>query len=87
MYEISNYINRKGKLSTGIQRVNYPIHKGKPNPVHGKYYLVGSIPMGCYDTENRRSLYYDTEEEAISAAIASGAEKVQNTKCEKVFGW
>lgn len=78
MYEIANFINRKGKLSTGIQQVNYPIHKGKPNPVHGKYYLVGSVPVECHEK------YYDSEGEAIKAAMVNGAKIIQNTKCNFV---
>ncbi len=33
-----------GKFSTAIQQVNYPMHKGLPNPAHGKFFFVGSIP-------------------------------------------
>ena len=67
-----------GGFSTCIQRVNYPIHKGKANPCHGKFFFVGSIPPGCYD-ENQRSLFYDTEDEAISAARAGGAKRIQRS--------
>lgn len=25
-----------GKFSTAINRIDYPVHKGNPNPYHGK---------------------------------------------------
>ena len=58
-----------GNLPCCIQRVNYPIHNGKPNPKHGKFRFVGSVP--CFDSEGK-SLYYDTEQQAIDAAIQAG---------------
>jgi hypothetical protein len=69
------------KYPTCIQQVNYPIHKGQPNPKHGMFYFVGSIPLACYDTEKQHSLYYQTEQEAIDAAIAAGAERIQGVDC------
>lgn len=73
-----------GKFSTAIQRINYPTHKGKPNPSHGKYYFVGSIPSVCYDFETGRSKKYDTEEQAIAAAIVAGATRIQRVDCSFV---
>ena len=72
------------KLPTCVQQVNYPIHKGQPNPWHGKFYLVGTIPGACYDVEHNHSQYYDTEQEAIDAARKGGAERIQDTKCRFV---
>lgn len=87
MYEIANFVNRKAKYPTVVNLVDYPIHKGKPNPVHGKYYLSGSIPAACYDAEEKHSMCYDTEKEAINAAILAGAERIQDVNCNKVYGW
>lgn len=76
-------IARMSKFPTCVQRINYPIHKGQPNPAHGKYVLVGSIPADCYDFESRSSKRYDTEQEAIDAAISAGAERIQ--RCDNSF--
>lgn len=81
-----------GECSTGIQQVNYPIHKGLPNPKHGKFFFVGSIPENCYDAEYNngpfspkgKSRFYDTQEEAIAAAKAGGAKRIQRTDCSFV---
>lgn len=68
-----------GGLPTCIQKINFPVYRGKPNPEHGKYYFVGSIPAACYDAEKKSSIHYNTEEEAIGAAIAGGAKRIQKT--------
>lgn len=64
--------------------INMPIYKGQPNPCHGKYFFVGSIPAACYDQEKRSSLKYDTEQDAINAAIAAGATRIQRCDCSFV---
>ena len=81
MYEIAEFINRKAKYSTAIQQINFPFYKGLPNPVHGKFYFVGSIPADCYDEEKKMSKKYDTEQDAIDAAIAAGADRIQRCNC------
>ena len=81
-----------GNFSTAIQRVNYPMHKGKPNPFHGTYHFVGSIPDNCYDFEHDNgpfspkgaSKHYATEQEAIDAAKAGGATRIQRCDCSFV---
>lgn len=73
-----------GRFPTAIQQVDYPIHQGRPNPAHGKFYFVGSIPGACYDHERRGSKFYDTEAEAIAAAQAAGAERIQRKDCSFV---
>ncbi len=75
-----------GKFPTCVQQINYPIHQGKPNPAHGKFFFVGSVPASCWDHEKQTSKKYDTEQEAIDAAIAGGATRIQNVKCEFVLG-
>jgi hypothetical protein len=55
------------------------MHKGNPNPAHGKFYFVGSVPGGCYDEDSGRSKVYDTEADAISAALAAGAVRIQKS--------
>jgi len=74
----------KAKFPTAIQQVNYPFHQGKPNPFHGKFYFVGSIPAECYDYDKNHSKYYDTEKEAIAAAQAAHAERIQKVDCSLV---
>ena len=78
--ELSSFMSR-GSYPTCVQRINHPIHKGAPNPAHGKFFFVGSIPGECYDREAGRSRLYDTEEQAIRAAIAAGAKRIQGTDC------
>lgn len=73
-----------GGLPTAIQRINYPIHKGAPNRAHGKYYFVGSIPAACFDQTTQRSMKYDTEQQAIDAAKAAGATRIQRCDCSFV---
>ena len=71
----------QGTFPTCIQQVNYPLHKGRPNPKHGLFYFVGRIPLACYDGDAQRSRYYATEQEAIDAAVAAGAERLQGVDC------
>lgn len=66
---------------TAIMRINHPIHQGRPNPVHGMFFFVGAIPAACYDQQRGGSLRYDTEDEAIDAAVLGGAERIQDTRC------
>jgi len=81
-----------GKFSTAIQQVNYPIHKGQPNPKHGMFFFVGSIPANCYDAEHDngpfspkgKSKFYATLDEAIAAAKAGGADRIQRPDCSFV---
>lgn len=75
-----------GKFPTCIQQVNYPMHKGQPNPFHGTFFFVGAIPADCYDHERGRSKHYPTEQAAIEAAIAAGAERIQGVDCRFVKG-
>ncbi len=74
------------KFPTCIQQVNYPIHKGQANPKHGLFFFVGSIPAACYDYEAGHSQFYATEQAAIDAAIAAGAERIQGVDCRFVKG-
>jgi hypothetical protein len=74
------------RFPTCVMQVNYPIHKGQPNPRHGKFFFVGSIPAGCYDFERNGSKFYDSEAEAIAAADAAGAERIQGVDCRFVKG-
>ena len=73
MNEVASVMRMLGRMPTAISRVDYPIHKGKPNPIHGKYHLVGSVPASC------SKVYYDTEDEAITAAQAAGATRIQRS--------
>ena len=85
MSEMQNAMRMlSGKFSTCIQQVNYPIHKGEPNPSHGRFFFVGSIPSACYDQDAKRSLMYDSEQAAIDAALAAGAERVQGVDCRRI---
>lgn len=70
---------------TAMQRINYPVHHGRPNTAHGKIIFVGRIPGACYDRDLNGgaggSLRYETEDEAIAAAILGGAEHLQRLDC------
>lgn len=75
-----------GAFSSAVQRINYPMHKGAPNPAHGKFFIVGSIPLACYDEAKGRSKHYDSEQEAIDALIAAGADRIQRVDCSFAKG-
>lgn len=80
------------RYSTAIQQINYPVHQGRPNPIHGKFMFVGSIPAACWNAEKNNgpfspkggSKYYDTEAAAILAAADAGAEYIQGADCRRV---
>jgi len=74
----------QGSFSTAIRQIDYPIHKGQPNPAHGKFTFVGSIPESCYDAAAGKSLKYDSEQQAVDAAIAGGATRIQRCDCSFV---
>ena len=91
MGEMSAFLSRpRGAYPACVQRINYPVHQGKPNPVHGKFYFVGSIPEACYDASRDMgrggSKIYDTEQSAIDAAIAAGATRIQKVDCSFALG-
>lgn len=65
-------------MSTAILRVNYPVHHGRPNPAHGKFFAVGSVPPSCADQK------YDTEDAAIRAVVAAGATVVQGVDYRRI---
>ena len=81
--ETALFMSRQ-RYSTAVQRINYPMHQGRPNPSHGKFFFVGSIPADCYDQDAQRSRHYDTEEQAIRAAIKAGAEVIQGADCRAI---
>jgi hypothetical protein len=70
-----------GRLPTSIQQIDYPVHQGRPNPSHGKFHLVGSIPVACYDREKGRSLIYDTLQATEAALRAAGVTRWQLPAC------
>lgn len=72
------------KFPTCVQRIDYPVHQGKPNPAHGKFFFVGSVPGACINEETGRSKHYDTEQEAIDAALVAGATRIQRCDCSFV---
>jgi hypothetical protein len=78
-FKFAPVIAARSSFPTCVQQINNPVYQGRPNPAHGKFFFVGSIPSACYDHENRRSLKYDTEDEAITAAIKGGADRIQRT--------
>lgn len=83
MNSLASFLN--AKYPTCVQRINYPVHQGKPNPAHGKFFFVGSVPVACLDPETGRSRHYDTEQAAIDAAIAAGADRIQRCDCSFVM--
>lgn len=80
------------QFSTAIQKVNNPFHKGLPNPAHGKFFIVGSIPATCWNPDKDNgpfspkggSRLFNTEQEAIDAAKAGGAVYIQGVDCRRV---
>jgi hypothetical protein len=91
MGELSSLINRMAtaRMPAAVQRINSPMYQGKPNPNDGKFFFVGRIPAACYDpTRNGGrggSRIYDTEQQAIDAAIAAGADYIQGADCRIVL--
>ena len=76
----------KAKFSSAVMGpINYPIHKGAPNPAHGKFYIAGSIPAACYDLARNDgrggSVLYASEADSVAALIAAGAVNVQRCDC------
>lgn len=76
------------RYSTAIQQINYPVHNGNPNPAHGMFFMVGSIPAGCWDATRNNgtggSKLYGTEDAAIRDAIANGATYIQGADCRRI---
>ena len=77
MYEISDFINRKRKLSTAILKT--------PN---GRFTLIGSVPVElCHPTKNSltpgsmSSNVYCNEQEAIDALLALNITHFQLSDC------
>jgi hypothetical protein len=70
------------QFPTCVQRINYPVHQGKPNPAHGKYFFVGAVPVSCM--ADGKSMKYDSEDCAIAAAIVAGATRIQRCDCSFV---
>ena len=73
------------RYTTAVQQINYPEHNGRANPWHGMFFFVGSIPAGCWEDSRNDgrggSKIYPTEDAAIRAAIAAGAERIQGADC------
>ncbi len=78
MYEISEYINRKRKMSTAILKC----------PT-GVYTIVGSVPIELtvpdtrsYTPGARKCLTWGTEQEAINALLSIGMTEFQLPNCQ-----
>lgn len=86
--ELSSFIARSQRYSSAVQQINNPIYKGAPNPANGKFFVVGSIPMACYDVQRNGgrggSKLYDSEADAIRALIAAGADAIQGVDCRVI---
>lgn len=76
------------RFSSAVQRINYPVHNGRANPAHGKFFIVGSIPAACYDPERNGgrggSKLYDSADDAIAALQAAGAPVIQGADCRVI---
>lgn len=77
MGEIAQFINRRWKLSTAILR--YP---------SGRFGIVGSVPYELTEPAKnsltpglRKSMVWETEQEAISALTAIGLTHFQKADC------
>lgn len=62
---------------TGIRQIDYPIHKGAPNPKHGKFHFTGRCPLNKDGT----APYFDTEAEALQFADNAGMTRIQRLDC------
>jgi hypothetical protein len=76
------------RFSSAVQQINHPVHQGRPNPAHGMFFIVGSIPDACYD-ESRNggrggSMLYPSEQAAIEALQAAGAPVIQGVDCRVI---
>lgn len=72
------------RFSSAVMQINYPVHKGAPNPAHGEFHVRGSIPAPCYNEARSESFLYDTEDAAIRALIAAGSTYIQGADCRKI---
>lgn len=76
------------RFSSAVQQINFPVYRGQPNPAHGKFFIVGSIPAACYDESRNNgrggSKLYDTEQQAIDALIDAGATYIQGADCRRI---
>lgn len=66
---------------TVIQKIDYPTHNGHPNPFHGQFFIVGSIPAACYDPERGKSKIYPTLEAIRGAIESAGVKRYQLPDC------
>jgi len=78
MGEMAQYINRKGTFSTAI--LKYPT---------GRFGIVGSVPFeltvsvpNSITLGARKSMAWDTEDEAIKALLAIGLTRFQLSNCK-----
>lgn len=76
------------RFSSAVQQINHPIHQGRPNPAHGMFFIVGSIPEACYDQSRNNgrggSVLYPSEQAAIEALQAAGAPCIQGVDCRVI---
>lgn len=72
--------------STAIQKVNYP--EGKR---HKWFFIVGTIPLTCYDHDRNGSRFYETELDALQAILddpwiqENPSHPIQRADCSKVI--
>ncbi len=64
-----------GKLSTAIQQIDYPVSCGKPNPFHGHFFLVGSVPVTLHKQT------WPTLPEVEAALVSAGVTRWQRPDC------
>ena len=76
------------RFSSAVQQINFPVRNGCPNPAHGKFFIVGSIPAECWDPARNNgaggSKLYDSEADAIDALIAADAPIIQGADCRVI---
>ena len=81
----------QGGMPTCVQKINNPTNAA----YHGKFFFVGSIPYECTEPQThgtpqipplRKSKIYDTEDQAIAAAQAAGATRIQKVDCSFTVG-
>jgi hypothetical protein len=65
--------------STAIQQIDHPTNNGSPNPYHGQFFVVGSVPVNCLDQGGKR--IFPTIESAESALREAGIKRYQMPDC------
>jgi hypothetical protein len=76
---------KQATYSTAIQRCDIKEAKN-----YGKFYIVGTIPLTCYDQEKGKSMVFNDELEALQSILddpwiqENPSHPIQRANCSKV---